>query len=184
MNTLRKGEEQELSTDQQMLLSRLSHSVFWAMLVPDLYCFAYSFYFVLFKQVDWPKASQFFSLFTLETLYALSRGFMVFFVAPYFTKSLNISMAWFITLVPIIVNLTSKKETVKMFSRLCPNIFGKVLKFMKKFLVLGIWMAGIAAYCFTPVSHSFRFANRGEATNGDSYRVDYFNTFQNKYRNV
>ena len=56
-----------LTQNQKILLSRLSHSVFWALLVPDLYCFLYSLYFVLFKQVDWPKASQFFAILTMET---------------------------------------------------------------------------------------------------------------------
>ena len=56
-----------LTQNQKVLLSRLSHSVFWALLVPDLYCFLYSLYFVLFKQVDWPKASQFFAILTMET---------------------------------------------------------------------------------------------------------------------
>ena len=56
-----------LTQNQKVLLSRLSYSVFWALLVPDLYCFLYSFYFVVFKRVDWPKASQFFSILGLET---------------------------------------------------------------------------------------------------------------------
>ena len=73
----------------------------------------------------------------------------MFFVAPYFTKSLTISMAWFVTFMPIIINLSSKKETVQMFSRLCPNIFGKIVKYLKKFLVLGVWVAGITAYVIT-----------------------------------
>ena len=131
-------------------LSRLSSSLLWAMLIPDICCFIYSIYFVLFKQVDYPKFMQFLCIFIVETLYAIGRGVFVFFVAPYFSKSLNISVGWFITLAPILMNLTSKKESIKMFSRLCPNKLGQIIMRFKKFLVLCVWGLGIAMFCFTP----------------------------------
>ena len=120
------------------------------MLIPDICCFIYSIYFVLFKQVDYPKFMQFLCIFIVETLYAIGRGVFVFFVAPYFSKSLNISVGWFITLAPILMNLTSKKESIKMFSRLCPNKLGQIIMRFKKFLVLCVWGLGIAIFCFTP----------------------------------
>ena len=120
------------------------------MLIPDICCFIYSIYFVLFKQVDYPKFMQFLCIFIVETLYAIGRGVFVFFVAPYFSKSLNISVGWFITLAPILMNLTSKKESIKMFSRLCPNKLGQIIMRFKKFLVLCVWGLGIAMFCFTP----------------------------------
>ena len=132
------------------------HSLLYGMLVPDACLFIYSIYFVLFKQVDFPKLFQFSVLLTLETLYAIGRGCMVFMVAPYFSKSLNISLSWFVTLGPILMNLTSKKETIKMFTRLCPNKFGQCITVFKKFLVLTIWGIGIAALCFIPTIHTFR----------------------------
>ena len=73
----------------------------------SIYSCQIELYFVLFKQVDYPKFMQFLVIFIIETFYAIGRGAFVFFVAPYFSKSLNISVGWFITLAPILMNLTS-----------------------------------------------------------------------------
>ena len=84
-------------------------------------------------------------------VYAAARGSLVFFVAPYMTKSLTVSIAWFVTLVPIIINCSKKDKSSgkvhqKKLHPLCPDVFETIYDFIKKYSRIWIaiaWLIGI-----------------------------------------
>ena len=96
-------------------------------------------------------------------VYATARGSLVFFVAPYLTKSLTISIAWFVTLVPIIINwskdTSSGKIHQKKLNPLCPDIFETIYDFVMKNSRVWItiaWFIGITTYVvIARLSNSF-----------------------------
>lgn len=64
--------------EQKVIYERATLMAVTVVSIPDAWCFLYSFYFILFKQVEWPQWNQFFILLAFESLYAVGQATMVF----------------------------------------------------------------------------------------------------------
>ena len=66
------------SCEQKVIFERNTIMMVSVLSIPDAWCFLYSLYFILFKQVQWPSGSQFCLLLAVETFYAIGAASMVF----------------------------------------------------------------------------------------------------------
>ena len=66
--------------NQQVIYERSAWYAVIVLIFPEIWCIFYSFYFVVFKKVEWPSAGQFALLLGMETLSAFGSALMMLIV--------------------------------------------------------------------------------------------------------